>query len=183
MFNQIYAHRKILWGLILFSMFQMNNIYGQRWLTCADPAPWGNVYGQISCHYSGTDLNPPLLCKYDDAGNRIYVDYGPIIVELVENEQSEKQSDKIRDADKSETLISGDVNVFPNPTSETLFIETQKHIQDGSYQLYDLNGRLISEQQAGLKNSFDVSALPSGVYVLKLKSSDSPKFQWKIFKK
>ena len=61
-----------------------------------------------------------------------------------------------------------DVQVYPNPTTDRLSINTDDQIQEIS--LVNTSGQLIkvySEVHRGL-NTFDVSELPSGMYIIKM---------------
>ncbi len=46
----------------------------------------------------------------------------------------------------SNSSISDNIAIYPNPVSNTLYLNYEGSIQDASYQLYNLQGRLI---QAG----------------------------------
>ncbi len=66
-----------------------------------------------------------------------------------------------------------DIKVFPNPVSELLTIEFSTH---GSHQLeiISLNGQQIfSEKTEGSSCQFDLSAYPSGIYFLTIRSKDA----------
>lgn len=62
-----------------------------------------------------------------------------------------------------ESSLAASVSIFPNPTSEVLFIEGLDNINDIS--LYNLQGQL---SLSSVSSSIDVSALPSGMYVVKI---------------
>jgi hypothetical protein len=62
------------------------------------------------------------------------------------------------------------VTVFPNPTQSiiTLKIENQ-HLENTGYQLYDLQGKLISTGKISATHSeIPMQSLGSGTYVLKV---------------
>lgn len=69
---------------------------------------------------------------------------------------------------KIEAADNVDVRVFPNPTSETLFLELG---EPGYVQLINLQGQLISNEyyEVGV-NSVDVSRLKKGVYFVHVSS-------------
>lgn len=57
-------------------------------------------------------------------------------------------------------------NVYPNPTKDYVYIELQKKT-DFSYQLTDLNGKMVFQGQIKeLKSKIDLSGQPSGVFYL-----------------
>jgi hypothetical protein len=65
------------------------------------------------------------------------------------------------------------IQVFPNPFKSMVYVE-RSDMNTGSplLQLEDINGRLISSVVANeQKQSIDLSALPSGIYVLKVKDN------------
>lgn len=75
------------------------------------------------------------------------------------------------------------IKIYPNPTAETLYIETDSKIN--SITIFDAKGSLIRNfQETGISNRkrIDVSDLISGVYMVKVKTSTS-EFTKKIIKK
>ena len=66
-----------------------------------------------------------------------------------------------------------EVNVYPNPVKDRLYIETSTQIQ--SIEVYDIYGRvqnLRNSETQELRNSIDVSNLNSGIYFVKIKSEE-----------
>ena len=59
------------------------------------------------------------------------------------------------------------IQIYPNPSSTTLFIEGL--IPDTQATIYDLQGNLVLKKQL-LKDNLDISTLASGVYVIKLET-------------
>ena len=55
------------------------------------------------------------------------------------------------------------VKLFPNPTSEALFIESD---QSGSFSIYALSGRLVSSGVFGAFSKVDLSLLGGGLYLM-----------------
>lgn len=65
------------------------------------------------------------------------------------------------------------ISTWPNPSNDVIHITfDQSTTQQATAQILDMSGRLISEEQiyAGITNNIDVSALASGVYLLRLTS-------------
>lgn len=64
------------------------------------------------------------------------------------------------------------INVFPNPADNQLFIEITNAVSEGRIQLLDTNGRLMMERSwatgSQVKTSFDLSGNPSGVYFYRI---------------
>ena len=68
-----------------------------------------------------------------------------------------------------EEAIVGSLKLFPNPTTNTLYIDHdyfENHVI-----LYDINGRVVLEQH-NIRNEIDVSKLPNGMYYLSLETDD-----------
>lgn len=64
--------------------------------------------------------------------------------------------------------------VYPNPASEFLWVGSDTSFPIESYNIYDTSGRLIMSKTYDLnEKKIDVSALSSGVYLLKLFNSDA----------
>ena len=59
--------------------------------------------------------------------------------------------------------VDHSVKLFPNPTSEALFIESD---QSGSFSIYALSGRLVSSGVFGAFSKVDLSLLEGGVYLM-----------------
>ena len=62
-----------------------------------------------------------------------------------------------------------DSKVYPNPTSERLFVETS--LQDWNYRIMNVNMQQVAS--GFYQESIDVSSLPKGVYFLQLQDEDS----------
>jgi hypothetical protein len=57
--------------------------------------------------------------------------------------------------------------VFPNPVENILFVKTPAEFKNSEVNIYDISGRNFSFRKID-EHSYDVSALPSGFYVLRL---------------
>lgn len=67
------------------------------------------------------------------------------------------------------------ISIYPNPTSDFLNIKTE-NIKVKSSTIYDLSGKQIFSTQ---DSSIDVGFLPSGVYVIVIKTENGEKtFKW-----
>lgn len=65
------------------------------------------------------------------------------------------------------------IKVYPNPTQDNFNIRINNYIGKISYQLFDLNGRIILEENNldfSVEKNISVANLSSGVYILKLTS-------------
>lgn len=75
------------------------------------------------------------------------------------------------------------VSVFPNPTSETLFVTSNETFSQGI--IYSVDGKLaktISEQELVTK-TISVNELPSGVFYLLISSKNNKSYTTKFIKK
>jgi hypothetical protein len=60
------------------------------------------------------------------------------------------------------------LEVYPNPTSGQLNITLQKLPTEHTLKLYDMQGKLIIEQELKRSQQLNIEALPQGVYLLKI---------------
>ena len=72
-------------------------------------------------------------------------------------------------------IESNEFNIYPNPASDKLYIETLTQTQTLTIEIYDIYGRVQnhrSSEAQKLRNSIDVSKLNSGVYFVKIKTEN-----------
>ena len=73
--------------------------------------------------------------------------------------------------------MAGLINVYPNPTSNVLYIETKdQQAGDFKYQLYDATGKLVAsskemQKEGANKYSFNLQSFASGSYFLMIQKS------------
>ena len=74
--------------------------------------------------------------------------------------------------------MAGKINIYPNPTSNVLYIETKdQSIGTLNYQLFDASGKLVAsskelQQEGSNKYSFNLQSFASGNYFLMIHKSD-----------
>lgn len=71
---------------------------------------------------------------------------------------------------------SDEVVIYPNPTSESLFVnlENLSDYQQSSIGLFAADGKLIFEREnSNATSTFDVKHLPQGVYILQVKTANA----------
>lgn len=56
--------------------------------------------------------------------------------------------------------------VYPNPTTMSVTFKTNTNLVDEKVAVYNMSGKLISENKISTDNSLDLSQLPSGVYLI-----------------
>src|SRR5690606_18250401 len=64
------------------------------------------------------------------------------------------------------------ISVYPNPTSEVIWVSNNTSITIEKYSVYDLTGRLVMESNFNpTETKIDISHLDNGVYLLQLNSA------------
>ncbi|MFC0777896.1 T9SS type A sorting domain-containing protein [Flavobacterium sp. HJSW_4] len=58
---------------------------------------------------------------------------------------------------------------YPNPSSDFINVKAENEEEVESFQIFDLNGRLIMGEELGLNDKIDISKLSQGAYLLKAK--------------
>ncbi|MEM6719822.1 MAG: T9SS type A sorting domain-containing protein [Bacteroidota bacterium] len=74
------------------------------------------------------------------------------------------------------------VQIFPNPTSDIVKVTVGNH-QNLSFQMYDLNGKLINKQTNITSQQISLGAFKSGIYLLKILQNNKEIKTFKIVKK
>ena len=72
------------------------------------------------------------------------------------------------------------VLVFPNPVEDYIHLQIGENISDFVMELYDMQGRRLIRSEN--KTAVNVSALPSGTYILQFNTANGTQFQ-KVVKK
>ena len=76
--------------------------------------------------------------------------------------------------DTDEEIIDPDINVFPNPASDWLTIDTHAHYSINQIQVFDLTGRLV-RTEAKLRDvnpRISVAGIAAGMYYVKLETNE-----------
>lgn len=68
----------------------------------------------------------------------------------------------------SNTFKSKDLAIYPNPSENHFSIEGVENLTIEHLQVYDLQGNLVKTFNHKSENRYDISALNSGVYILKI---------------
>ncbi|MFT7072494.1 MAG: hypothetical protein ACJA1Z_001342 [Patiriisocius sp.] len=110
--------------------------------------------------------DPDQLLFYITAPNGDYVFYqdDPYILNTQEN-------------------ILTNIGIYPNPTSDILTIETTKANVLSSFQIFDMNGHFIKEDNSSVPNSISLGGLIAGVYFLQITDSNGNKTMKRVIKK
>ena len=76
------------------------------------------------------------------------------------------------------------LSVYPNPSTDYLYLTTSDEISDLSYQLFDMNGKLLkSEKIIGNQTIIDMQDLVSATYFVKVNQGNKTVKSFKIIKK
>lgn len=62
--------------------------------------------------------------------------------------------------------LSEKITVFPNPTTSTVYFQTETNLTDEKISVFNLSGQLVSEKKITASNSLDLSDLSTGVYLI-----------------
>lgn len=74
-------------------------------------------------------------------------------------------------------------HIFPNPTAEQVWIQVNsKGIENLNYQLYDIQGKLLSENKFEIQTTISLKKLREGIYFLRLYSENKKIKTFKIIK-
>lgn len=71
--------------------------------------------------------------------------------------------------------------LYPNPVKDRLTLRFDDGIKPESVELYDLAGRLVGTKQNGAE-SIDMSAMPSGIYMLRVATTDGNTYHERVIK-
>ena len=115
---------------------------------------------------------------YDACGNRVRR-------EVVVDEYNKRlYAGEEKKSFTEEQLGAVKVRIYPNPTEGQLKVVLWSEGEiEGSMEMYDMQGRRVAEvRRAERENLIDISAEPSGVYVLKMVVNNK-KSTWKVIKK
>lgn len=84
----------------------------------------------------------------------------------------------------SENLNSISINVFPNPASQSVIIDFKNpDFKNHSYQLTDVNGKIISENKiTEAQSKINLSEINSGIYFIRISNSSSSLKTFKLIK-
>ena len=64
------------------------------------------------------------------------------------------------------------IEIYPNPASQSIYIKSEKPLEDVILEIYDLEGREIGRYDHFNAESFDVSSLKNGLYILKIHATN-----------
>ena len=84
----------------------------------------------------------------------------------------------------SEQAENISLSAYPNPSTDYLYLTSSEEISDLSYQLFDMNGRLLkSKKIVGNQSNIDMQGLVSATYFVKINQGNKTVKTFKIIKK
>jgi phosphatidylserine/phosphatidylglycerophosphate/cardiolipin synthase-like enzyme len=99
--------------------------------------------------------------------------HDPLLVNQFYQEYAQRLSFITNVADQDRNTA---ISVFPNPTSDILFLQGFDHQQNIHLQVIDLSGRTVLEEsiciQAGSIHPVHLQSLPSGTYLIQLSGNE-----------
>jgi hypothetical protein len=78
---------------------------------------------------------------------------------------------------------SGDIQIYPNPTSGKLNIDLSGTASNANFKLFDITGKTISSGLIENGQPLDFSTQPEGMYLLKIESETFTSTQKLIIRK
>tara|TARA_S200000501_G_C20845496_1_gene753465 strand:- start:903 stop:2576 length:1674 start_codon:yes stop_codon:yes gene_type:complete len=128
-------------------LYATNKIEGQEtnWTQMG-----ANTIGNVVCEQVKTRAEDSLVVLATH-GNGIYTTKIQSVNDIIEIAEVEPRNN---------------INIYPNPASEYLIIETNK---EELYEIYDLQGKLIYKDKITVpKTKVNVAAMPKGIYIIKV---------------
>jgi uncharacterized repeat protein (TIGR01451 family) len=104
----------------------------------------------------------------------------PIVTNTTLNTITEASPNGTTSIQKSQWLA----NVYPNPTSSTIYVHALSEMKDANITLYDFTGKVVMQKQFKKLNtsSLDLTSIQSGVYLLEIECKGQSQFT-KLVKK
>jgi subtilisin family serine protease len=108
---------------------------------------------------------------YVDNTNTCY-DFNPIINK---SNNGLKNVERIINSLKLTEALNEDINIYPIPAKDNLFIKTNKGLKNSKIKIFDVNNRLVFEKNTSIINNaiIDISNLLKGVYYIDITDSSS----------
>jgi hypothetical protein len=69
-------------------------------------------------------------------------------------------------------IVSDKISVFPNPVHDNIIVQVDGISGVADIRLFDMYGKMVIQQRSGSqKPRLDMSKLPAGVYLIKIKDN------------
>ncbi|MFM2213753.1 MAG: hypothetical protein RL427_1016 [Bacteroidota bacterium] len=73
--------------------------------------------------------------------------------------------------------LSEKITVFPNPTTATVYFQTDLRLLEEKVSIFNIAGQLISDIQITADNSLDLSSLSTGTYLIQFHNKNIHSFK------
>ena len=73
--------------------------------------------------------------------------------------------------------LSEKITVYPNPTTASIYFQTDTNLVDEKISIFNLSGQLISQKQITDDNALDLSELSTGVYLIQFTNKNINSFK------
>jgi len=127
-----------------------------------------------SVRFIDLDAEPGMTYSYSVAPMNYFFLEAPVSEEYTVTTE-EEIINSVNNSNNSDDLV-----IYPNPVSNTLYFNSDGSIQNSTYQLFNLQGRLI-KQGIVISESIDLSGIVNGIYMLRL-DLDGKVFRSRIIK-
>ena len=81
-----------------------------------------------------------------------------------------------------ENYTNSAFDIYPNPAKNVLNIKVKDEISMTLAQVYDLNGKLIFEENTNLSSPINIEKLETGTYILLIRDSNNKDYSQKFVK-
>ena len=118
--------------------------------------------------------------EYDNDGNRI-----SRTITIGDDREERSSNDTTEVIHYTDILDESQINIYPNPTTKSIFVNITNPDEDMSINatLLSSSGVLLDSKSIGTATvEFDLSNIATGIYILELRSETDTK-TWKIIKR
>lgn len=178
-------------GLRKWVQYDLGNVLllGETWIwNINSVAHLGRGVKELEVYYSVDGVAYDLLGSFDiEAGNgsSLYSgQFGPdfsgvaarfILFHLISNHENtgcigfgEVRFETLGIPSSVSDISDDSFRLYPNPTSDVLYVESSNSEVSQSYQILDAMGTIVFSDKLNAGSSIDVSRLPTGLYYLQL---------------
>ena len=116
------------------------------------------------------EIHPACVCNSDDSRN--------------DNDGQKSMDSKHNTSKEITTSDKIEINIYPNPANNTLYIKLDKFPQMAvNYTLYDIQGKeLLSGSFEGQKHEVNISHISKGIYFIRCTTENQPATVKKVIK-
>ncbi|WP_396158210.1 T9SS type A sorting domain-containing protein [Flavobacterium sp.] len=118
-----------------------------------------------------------------NSGSLITASSSVSIGEIVVVPQNQSQSSSgiigilVQTLEVPQLELNNKITVYPNPTSATIYFQTDTNLSDEQVSIFNLSGQLVSENKITSDKALDLSELSAGVYLIRFKNKNINSFK------